>query len=108
MMRRYSRPRTFRPGWTRPSPRVRFAAGLTTMPSPPASVRSCHHWVAAAGEAGASGWAAAGWGGGGGVAPGRGRAEPVGDVEVPQVRVFVVDLTLGGQELERGDAHPGE
>src|SRR5712672_2302042 len=44
MMRRYSRPRTLMPGWTRPRPsrvraaRVRLAYGLTTMPSPPAAV----------------------------------------------------------------------
>src|SRR3569833_1024984 len=49
MMRRYSRPRTFTPGWTSPRvPRVRFADGLTTMPSPPAAVSSSHHDTPAA------------------------------------------------------------
>ena len=44
MIRRYSRPRTFSPGWTpRPRSAVAARAGLTTMPSPPAAVRSSHH-----------------------------------------------------------------
>src|SRR5689334_2986206 len=37
MIRRYSRPRTLSPGWTRPSTRC---AGFTTMPSPPAVIVS--------------------------------------------------------------------
>src|SRR4051794_30095016 len=44
MIRRYSRPRTFRAGWTTPRrPWTTKSIGFTTMPSPPASVRSSHH-----------------------------------------------------------------
>src|SRR5258708_31250131 len=44
MIRRYSGPRTFRPGWTTPfGPRTTPAAGFTTMPSPPDAVSDDHH-----------------------------------------------------------------
>ncbi len=49
MMRRYSRPRTFTPGCTRPGVGTE---GLTTMPSPPAAVSSSHQAVASARDSG--------------------------------------------------------
>ena len=56
MIRRYSGPRTLSPGCTRARllvrPGTRFAAGLTTMPSPPPVTSSSHQAVAAAVEPG--------------------------------------------------------
>src|ERR1700744_1403248 len=116
MIRRYSGPRTFSPGWTRPLPFWAMKdAGLTTIPSPPASVISSHQAVAAAREASSArstkrrsvGRVQAGVPGAAG-----GAADPVGArgreavalLELPGVAALDERLPLGGEQVERCQA----
>ena len=114
MSRRYSRPRTFRPGWTRPllcwlsrcrdGGQVRGGLDHHALSPgggqvlPPPGGRGDR-----GGIAGVDGQPA-----GGGDQVRGGGGQPVGDLQVPRVRALVVDGALGGEQLERGDAHAGQ
>jgi len=76
------------------------------MPSPPAAVSSSHQVIAAARESGSVVSAASRRGGRDQV--GVGGYEPVGDPQVPVVRLPVEGGALGGEELERRETHAGQ
>ena len=109
MIRRYSRPRHFTPGCSSrplPSRAPGPSYGLTTMPSPPAPVSASHQSVAAATAAASASSTTCRRVGVKKL--GVGRAEPVGDAQVPAVVPVGVADTVAGQHRERRQRHPGQ